>query len=392
MEFLRFPGAKSLLIAPFPARLAYSMIGLGLYFKIYGETHSITLAGFAAGANGIAGALTTGLRASLLDKYGLRKPIRIFVPGYALFIMAVNFSHDHTLLLIYSVLLGISAPPINLSIRPLWNFMIPHHLLRTANAVDTSLMSAAVIIGPALVTAIALSKHPFMALTSCALLIFVGGMSLSALAVTNQWHPEEKPKNELRFFRMPAIRILAIEGAAIGISSGMFNIGLPAFATLNHTPKLTSIVMAISASTMIVGGLLAALVSKKLTPLQGFTRNYLFWFLATSPLALVRPDWTIALVAACVGLTVGAQQVFYLEVLEHVRPKGTAASALGWMWVIEGSAGSIGSAIAGYLSEHFTPRLCFALSSLAVGVGFAIVIYGNKYLRAADTFSAPRRE
>ena len=58
--FLKTPGAKSLLIAAFPARFAYGMIGLGLYFKVYHETHSIAVAGFAAGANGIAGSITSG--------------------------------------------------------------------------------------------------------------------------------------------------------------------------------------------------------------------------------------------------------------------------------------------------------------------------------------------
>lgn len=388
-DFLRFPGAKSLLLAPFPARLAYGMIGLGLYFKVYHETHSITVAGFAAGLQGIGGAVTTGLRANLLDKYGLQKPLFFFVPGYAFAIMVVNFAHDKTLLLVFSLILGIASPPINLSIRPLWRFLVPHKLLRTANALDTAIMDAAVIVGPAFVTALSLSKHPFIALTTVALFILVGGLSLSSLEIAKKWEPEEKSKSQISFFKLPAIKVLSLEGVAIGLSNGLFNISLPAFATINNRPQLTSIVMAISASAMIVGGLVGAAISKHLTPLRAFTKNYAFWFLAVLPLPFVRPDWTIALVAMLVGLAVGAQQVFYLEILDHVRPKGTSASALGWMWVIEGTAGSIGSAIAGYLSDAYSPQLCFALSSAAVGVGYLVTLRGNRYLRNADTLNPP---
>ena len=392
LEFLRFPGAKSLLLAPFPARLAYGMIGLGLYFKVYRETNSIAAAGFAAGASGIAGAATTGLRASLLDKYGLKWPIRLFVPGYATAIMAVNFSHDKTLLIFSAILLGASAPPINLSIRPLWRFLVPHHMLRTANAMDTAFMDGAVIIGPALVTALALSSHPFTALAACSFLILLGGLSLSSLEVTKKWEPEEKSKNELRFFKLPAIRVLALEGIAIGLSNGLFSIALPAFATINRTPRLTAIVMAISAGAMIIGGLIGAAVTRHLTPLRAFTKNYFFWFIAVLPLPFVRANWTIMVVAAIIGLAVGAQQVFYLEVLDHVRPKGTAASALGWMWVIEGTAASVGSAIAGVISERFSPNICFALTALAVTAGYLVTLSGNRFLRSADTLLPPVKD
>ena len=92
------------------------------------------------------------------------------------------------------------------------------------------------------------------------------------------------------------------------------------------------------------------------------------------------------LVAGLVGLTVGAQQVFYLEVVEAVRPKGTAASALGWMWTVEGSAASVGAWLGGSLSQALSPQFCFAITSASVVLGVAIVHYGQGLLKSADTF------
>lgn len=382
--FLKTPGAKSLLLAAFPARFAYGMIGLGLYFKVYHETHSIAVAGFAAGANGIAGSITTGARAALMDRYGLKRPLRFFVPAYATSILLVNAAHDKNLLLFFAVLLGICAPPINLSVRPLWRSIVEQEKLRTAYALDSSSLEIASILGPLAVTALALSSHPAAALTLCALSLFVGGISISCLKVVGQWKREEKNPSEMKLFRIPGIRILAIEGIFIGLGTGIFSIALPAFTTLRHVPAMTSTILAVQSSTMIIGSLVAGTVGKHWTPLQAFKRNYIFWTLATAPLAFTTPGWSLMAVGGVLGLFVGAQQVFYLEILEFIRPKGAAASALGWMWMIEGSAGAVGSAIAGTLSESVGPQFCFALSTACVVFGAAIIFGGQKYLQKAN--------
>ena len=188
----------------------------------------------------------------------------------------------------------------------------------------------------------------------------------------------------MKLFRIPGIRLLAIEGIFIGLGTGIFSIALPAFSTLRHVPHMTSIVMAIQSSTMILGSLVAGTIGKHWTPLQAFKRNYIFWTLAISPLALTSPGWSLMVVGGLVGLFVGAQQVFYLEMLEYIRPKGAAASALGWMWMIEGSAGAVGSALGGSLSESISPQFCFALSSLAVLAGALVTFSGQKYLQRAN--------
>jgi hypothetical protein len=387
--FLKTPGAKSLLLAAFPARFAYGMIGLGLYFKVYHDTHSITVAGFAAGANGIAGSITTGMRAALLDKYGLKWPIRFFVPAYSISILLVNATHSKNLLILFAILLGLCAPPINLSVRPLWRSIVAQEKLRTAYAIDSTSMEIASILGPLAVTALALSVHPAYALALCSMALLIGGISISLLEVVDRWNPEQKNPSELRLFRIPGIRILAIEGLFIGLGTGIFSIALPAFTTIQHVPRMTALILTIQSSTMIIGSLVAGSIGKHWTPLQAFKRNYIFWTIAMLPLAFTTPGWSLMLVGGVMGLFVGAQQVFYLEILEYIRPKGAAASALGWMWMIEGSAGAVGSAIAGTLSESVGPQFCFALSSACVVAGAFITFGGQKYLQKANRKAMP---
>lgn len=386
VRVFRYPGAPSMILASFPARLAYGMIGLGLYFKTYHTVHSIAFAGFVAGLNGISGSITTSLRSKLLDKFGMRTPLRFFVPAYASSILVLNFVHSRGLLVLAALLLGMAAPPINLSIRPLWRNIVPQEDMRRALAIDTSVMTTATILGPVLVTYLSLSKHPASALITCSVLIFVGGISLSMLAMTKQWKPEVKSGTEVGIFRVPGIRLLMIEGIIIGLGAGMFQIAVPAFTSIRHVEHLTGTIFAVSSVCSIIGALLAGLIGKRLTPLKAFVRNYYLWALVGLPLCFTTPGWSLMLIGGLVGLTVGSQQVFYLEVIEAVRPKGTAASALGWMWTVEGSAASVGAWVGGSLSQAFSPQFCFALTSASVVIGVVIVHKGQALLKAADTF------
>ena len=393
-EYLRifqYRGATSMILASFPARLAYGMIGLGLYFKTYHALHSIAFAGFVAGLNGIAGSLSTSMRTSLLDRFGMRTPLRFYVPAYASSILLLNFMHSRISLIFASLLLGVCAPPINLSIRPLWRNIVPQNDMRRALAIDTSVMTIATILGPVLVTFLSLSTHPDSALITCAVLIFCGGLSLSALAVTRQWRPEEKGPNDVGIFRVPGIRLLMIEGVIIGFGGGIFQIAIPAFTSIRHVEHLTGLIFAVSSGCSIIGALLAGVIGKRLTPLTAFIRNYYLWALVGLPLYFTTPGWSLMLVGGLVGLAIGSQQVFYLEIVEAVRPRGTAASALGWMWMVEGTAASVGVWLGGSLSQAVSPQFCFAITSASVLIGLLIVRQGRTLLSAADTFE-PRSD
>ena len=393
-EYLRifqYRGATSMILASFPARLAYGMIGLGLYFKTYHALHSIAFAGFVAGLNGISGALSTSIRTSMIDRFGMRIPLRIFVPLYASAILLLNFVHGRSSLVFAAFFLGICGPPINLSIRPLWRHIVPPHDMRKALAIDTSVMTTASIFGPVLVTYLSLSAHPASALLTCSALIFLGGISLSVLSVTNQWKPEVKSKSDIGIFRVPGIRLLMVEGIIIGLGAGMFQIAVPAFTSIRHVERLTGTIFAVSSIASIIGALLAGVIGKHLTPLNAFIRNYYLWALVGLPLFLTTPGWSLMLVGGLIGLTVGSQQVFYLEIVEAVRPRGTAASALGWMWTVEGSAASVGSWIGGSLSQSVSPQFCFLCTSISVVIGAVMVRSGEGLLKAADKFG-PRED
>ena len=325
-----------------------------------------------------------GLRSSFIDKYGLTWPLRALVPSYAALIIFFNYADTKVSLIAIAFILGAVAPPINLAVRPLWKVVIPESKQRTIFAIDTAVMSATAVIGPVLVTSLALSSNPKIALNSCAAAMLIGGIALALLKVTRSWIPEKKEPGAEHLLKMPAIRLLIAEGIFIGLAYGLFETGIPSFTTIEGVAGRTGLIFAVMAVFNIFGSLLAGLISKKITPLRAFKSTYLFWVIVCAPLAISNPDWTLLIISGLLGLAGGMQMVFYWEIVEAVRPKGTASSAIGWLWTFEGTAMALGSAISGFISEAFSPRYCLAAMSLCVLFGYLVITKGHKLLSAAD--------
>ncbi len=383
-QVLSNKSGRYLLISSFPARLAYGMISLSIFFKVQQTTGSIAAAGLATGVNGITGATTAGLRGSIIDKFGMKIPLRILAPGYALLILLFASGTSKTELVVYAAILGFSAPPINLSIRPLWKVTVPQDQIRTAYAVDTAVMNSVGVIGPLIATTVALGNTPELALQLCSALIFTGGAALSLSPQLKRWKPEKKSSNDLAVWRTPAMRLLMLEGVFIGFGWGAFDIAVPAFATLEEIPHRAGIIFAIMAAGTVIGGLVAGMVSRHTSSLAAFKKLYLFWFIFSLPLAFTYPDWSIMIVTAAMSLMAGGLQVFYLEISEAVRPKGTAVAALGWLWTVEGTFAAFGTALGGFISEHYSPRYCLALTTICVGIGYLVMRGGSGLLKEAD--------
>lgn len=360
------------------------MISLSIFFKVQQTTGSIAAAGLATGINGITGATTAGLRGSIIDKFGMKIPLRILAPGYALLILLFSTGTSKTELVVYAGILGLSAPPINLSVRPLWKVTVPQDQIRSAYAIDTAVMNSVGVFGPLLATTLALNSSPEVALRICSVLIFIGGAALSLSPQLKRWKPEKKTSNDLAVWRTPAMRLLMLEGVFIGLGWGAFDIAIPAFTTLESIPQRTGVIFAIMAAGTVIGGLVAGMVSRHTSSLAAFNKLYLFWFIFSLPLAFTYPDWSMIIVTAAMSLVAGGSQVFYLEISEAVRPKGTAVAALGWLWTVEGTFAAIGTALGGFISEHYSPRYCLALTTVCVGIGYIVIRMGSGLLKAAD--------
>ena len=383
-ELFAIPNVWVLVLAAFPARVAYGMVALSIFFKAQQTTGSVAIAGLAIGINSLAGAATAGLRGSLMDRFGQKWPLRIFVPGYAGMMLILNTMDNKNAILLAAFIMGISAPPINLSVRPLWKVIVPQESLRTAYAVDTSVMSTSGVIGPVIATSLALSSHPGSALVVASIFMAVGGGSLALTRVSRDWIPEKKEADHTSIWRNKAMQLLMVEGCFIGFGWGVFDVAVPAFATLEGVPHRTAWIFTAMGVANIVGGLFAGLVSRKVSALKAMRLTYFVWIFISIPIVFTYPGWSMAIAGAFLGLIGGTIQVFYWEVMEAVRPKGSAVGMMGWIWTVEGTLMSIGSAAGGWIAETYSPRFAMSITTFTIISGFGILTLGRKRLAAAN--------
>jgi len=384
VELFRIPNVWVLVLACFPARVAYGMVSLSIFFKVEQSTDSISTAGLALGLNAVTGALTAGIRGSLMDKYGQKWPLRIMVPTYATLTIALNLADAKATMLTLAFVMGLSAPPINLSVRPLWKIVVPEKDLRTAYAVDSSIMNFAFVVGPVIATSLALSRFSSSPLFICAALMLLGGISLGMTKVSRNWIPETKGADYQPLWKHKPLQLLMIEGCFIGFGWGLFDVAVPAFTTIEKVPHMTAWIFAAMGVSNVVGGLLAGLVSKKTSSLKAMRRTYGVWFFVSIPMALSYPNWTMIIAGAFLGLVGGAIQVFYWEVMEAIRPQGSPTAMMGWLWSVEGTLMAVGSMAGGFISEHSSPTIALSITALCIGAGYLILALGKSRLIAAD--------
>jgi MFS family permease len=385
LDLFKIPGVKRLVVSSLPGRLAYGMVALATFFFVQDKTGSITLAGLATGVETIASSLTAGFRGNLIDKWGQTKPLSIFVPSWVALVAILSTVSTPTAIVLLSGLIGLASPPVNLSTRPLWRVLVGADNLRTAYALDTTITSATIVAGPVLATAIAIPISGSAALWATAALMAIGGIAIIQMPASRNWKPEPTQGNSMALLRNKQFQILAFEGLVFGLAWGLLEISIPAFSTLQGTPGLSAPLLATLAGASIVGGLLIGSWNSLTTPLQGFKWSSLGASIAAIPLVFTEPGWSMAIVLGLVGLGMGFAQVFHWEVLEAVRPQGTATSAQAWLWAVEGSTLAVGIALGGYLVENVSPQ------SALIGVSIGLIIstiyiwfYAAAHLKEAD--------
>ena len=382
LTFLKLHDVRLLLMVSFPARVCQSMVNLTIFFHVENVTGSITLAGFASGCYQLSLSLSLGYRAWLIEKFGQQRPLLMLVPLYSLMVFSYKYIDSTILLVTLPLFMGMTSPPINLSVRPLWKAAAPIDLLRTSYALDLIAINITTILGPVLATTLAFSSRPETALELCALLQLVGGLGLSLTAVSRRWVPESKDIKEGGIWKSKGLQILAVQSAGFGIAAGAFSVGIPAFTLIEGVPKWSAVVFTGMAVASVFGGLMSGLISRKTSPVAALILSNGLWALITVPFALTHADWSLLTVAIFYGFFSGILRVFFWEVIEAVRPAGTALTAVGMLWTVEGLCIAIGAAAGGWSADNLSPRATLLMITISISISFITILVNSAKLKS----------
>lgn len=374
-EVLALPGVKRLIISSIPGRIAYGMLSLATFFYVHDATGSVATAGLATGIETLLSSSTAGFRGYLVDRFGQTKPLSILMPCWVTIIVLLGFAHDKTAILIVSGLIGLFSPPINLSVRPLWRLAVGPDRLRKAYSIDTTVMNTTFVLGPMLATWVSVHLGGKEALWIASGFMLLGGVLVISMPMSRKWIPEPISGNALHLWKHYPFIVMAIEGFIFGFGWGLLDISIPATATLNKTAWLAAPLLAILTGTSILAGVITSVRQSTTPPLTAFRRSSIVSALCTLPLAFVDFGWQLGLVLAGLGFSIGFAQIYHMEVLEAVRPKGSATSAQAWLWAVEGSTLALGAAGGSWIVENVGTSLALFLVTVSMCVSCAYIVF-----------------
>ncbi len=358
------------------ARIAQSMVGLGLVLFTLERYHSPELAGLVTFAGIAPGLLVSPIAGALLDRHGRTRLITLdFLIGAAslaiIGTLALVGLLPAWLLIAIAALSSLTGPLSATGLRSLFPLMVPRYLWERLNAIDANGYVVATIIGPP-VAALAVSYLG----GAWALIVLGLAYALAAAIVFGVPDPEAETASSGSLLRDAwdgvryawsnrTIRALGFTVTTLNIAGGIGTIAIP-LIVLNRLGLSTEAVGLIYAFQGVVG-LVAGLFAGRIDT-RGRERQLIVWPMLGFALgtALLLPSAGLLPVLAAMavtGLVNGPMDVAMFT----VRQRRTDPAWMGRAFAVSMSfnfAGfPIGSVIGGIL----------AAQSIELAVGVSVV-------------------
>jgi MFS family permease len=182
-SLLSIPYARAFVLAGFVARLSISMRALGAVVMISQLTGSYGLAGAVAAAALLGEAAAAPRLGRLVGRYGQRRVLFLSLAVHSIgtlaLVISAQLSAPNWVLLATAALSGAAALQVGSLVRARWSALVGDSpVLEAAFALESTLDELIFVLGPALVTALALGVAPGAGLLGALFLTIVGSLAL----------------------------------------------------------------------------------------------------------------------------------------------------------------------------------------------------------------------
>jgi MFS family permease len=386
------PGAASFVAAGFVSRLTTAMIGVGLILAVtdsgghYGQAGAIV--GVLLAANAVAGPAV----GRLADRLGQDRVLARVALGFGLamsaMIVGVREGASAWLLYLLAVACGVTMPVAGPMVRTRWTTLFAgSDRLRTAYAFESVTVEVVYILGPVLVTALAIGISPLAGLI-LVLVCAVGGTL--ALAAQRSTQPPPAPATAGRRARALSgpLLILCAAQVGVGIVYGSIEIVTVAFATAEGHRGATGLLLALWCVGSILSGLVFGAIALHGALGTRLAVSAIVMTIALVPLAFVplAPAAGLALFAALLvigGLGLSPLAVTLMEVLQRVVASAALTEAIAWVTAALAMGMMLGSLLGGLAVQHGGMHWAFAVPPAGAALAMIAVLAGAVLLRPA---------
>lgn len=381
---------RRLFDAPHVRRLElFSLIGriqngaaaLALTIYIASKTGSLANAGLAVGAFGLTTGMASPLKGRWIDRYGARSLVPLALVHSGLYVLMIAIPHlgaaaDSYLYVAVAALIGATRANLTTYMRAIWMRVHPNDsgLQQSAMVFESTMTPVILTLGPLIVSSFLLIGGEELALLMVAATAFVGtlGFCLSPLTRLDRQNVASPSLTTLQLLRLPGLmRVMAL-GAAIYLSFGFLQLGIPAFAYAQGSRPAAGLLLSVMAASSFVGGVIYGARRWPGTAAQQLSVIMALYGISLLAVGLGDTITTMAVVMVVVGFLnapIGAGQ---MQVVAERSPEEAINEALAWNTTVGLVAGAAGSALGGVAVSHGGTMLLMAAASAPILVAFAV--------------------
>lgn len=387
------PGAYGFVVAGFLGRMPMSMRGLGCVLMVSALTGSYALAGAVAATLTRSQALTTPWLGRLADRHGQRWPLICCLAahsaGISLLVLAAQTSAPSWTLFPVAGLAGAAVPPVGSLVRARWAGLVGGTpALGTAFAFESVLDEAIFVVGPVIVTALAVGVAPAAGLLGPLVLALVG-----SLALASQRGTEPKPSPDLspagrRVVRSSGLWVLVLACVAVGIVLSIIDVGMVAFARERGTPVAAGWLLALFATGSMLAGL-AYSAREWRGPLgRRFLAATAALCAGTAPILLSDSLVVMAFAVLIAGVGISPTLISGSRLVEALVSRSALTEGLSWFVTALTVGAAAGAVLAGAAVDLAGSRAAFFAALVAGLTAVIVTMVGQKSLCQEQEMSA----
>ena len=333
-ELLATPGGLRFSTSAFVARMPISMLGLGVVLLVVSETGRYGQAGALSATFAIAEAAGAPLVSRLVDQRGQST---VLVPAVAVHLVALTAfivlaSADGPLWtqFLTAAVAGLTLPSMGSLVRARWGFVLGDDpRLHTAYAYESVLDELIFVVGPLLVTVIATTLAPQVALFVAAGLL-VGG---TAALLTHR--ASEPPVSGHGFDHPSALRdtglpVLMLVMVFVGGVFGAVEISTVAFADEHGHRALAGPLLACYAAGSLTSGFVFGAVRGDYPPRRSLLVGAGVMTATVLLLPFVGSVWLLAVLLVLAGVGIAPTLISGFTLVEKAVPASAVTEGLTW--------------------------------------------------------------
>ncbi len=345
LELFAAPGAKGFSAAGLLARMPLSMTGLGIVTMLSQVHADYWLAGTVAATFVFCNALLAPQVSRLVDRFGQGRVLLPAALASALamsaLLLCTHYRAPNAWLYLFALLAG-AMPSMPAMVRARWTELYRGSpKLHTAFSFESVMDEVCYIIGPVL-----------------------------AVSLSVGWFAEAGPLLATLFLvalAYPAVRVLALVLAAIGVIFGAVEVVSVAFAEAHGNKAAASLVLSVYAVGSCLAGLLFGLLRWRLALSRQLLCMVTLMALSLMPLLGVESILALALTVLVAGFSVAPTMILAMGLVERAVDPARLTEGLTWAITGLGIGMALGSALAGWVVEGYGAASGFLV---AVGAGW----------------------